>query len=505
MIGDGCKYTGFLSTAIVATALGLSGCESIARRDLTVQGVRPVFSGDGIEWIDAVSLILGKDGVEDANRQCRHVPRKTSADRLAPDDSDYDRFETCRVDYALATKRKYLQQDITNSKHIYERNSIQERVVWASNQRCGEFKRQLKELQAETSLTLGILATALGGAGAIFTSPGTSRALSGGAGVTSGANAETQSALFNKLAVHVIAQGIDARRDQLYKEIRKRQGETLVAYPLEAAIADAVNYHAACGSIEGLIQAGEAVSKYQDQDVGLKKLFEMIKPGANGQIVLTGSSFEVAREFPDIAETELPMSVLQLQRQRLSNLTARVAKLVDHSRKTQGQAAYNTANTALEVVQNEDKFKSFFADYLTARRALSSASTAADKASAIEGVKVMKLTATDFAKRMATIVDKAANDIEGLVAEEEKINAVKKAQLETEEKAKEAKASANEAAKEAKKATESASAAQREAAAAKLEAELAKREADMAKREADRAWGASSAPIPSPTPVPSRN
>ena len=81
------------------------------------------------------------------------------------------------------------------------RNGLQDRIMAASNQRCGEYKDFLKRFDSETNIILGWLTTALAGAGAIATPAHTVRALSGAAAIFSGWRAEVNEVYFNKLTL----------------------------------------------------------------------------------------------------------------------------------------------------------------------------------------------------------------------------------------------------------------------------------------------------------------
>lgn len=154
------------------------------------------------------------------------------------------------------------------------RNSIQERILAASNERCGEYKNFLRQFESEGNFFLGTLATTLGGLGAIFTPAATARALAGLAGITSGVRAEFQEDLFHKLAVYVITDGIDKRRTQIYGVILQKQREDYDSYTLMHAVNDAVVYHSSCTTLIGLQAASDSIR--ESQDPGLSRLREAV-------------------------------------------------------------------------------------------------------------------------------------------------------------------------------------------------------------------------------------
>jgi len=157
------------------------------------------------------------------------------------------------------------------------RNSVQERIIAASNERCGVFKNHLQSVHADANFFFGSASTILGGLGAIFTPAATVRALAGAAGITSGVRGEWNQDYFNNLAVQVITAGIDSGRDKLYQTIKQSQGSPYASYTVMAAINDAVTYHAACSSIVGLQVANASIQQ------------------ANPSLTITPSSISVAR------------------------------------------------------------------------------------------------------------------------------------------------------------------------------------------------------------------
>lgn len=140
-----------------------------------------------------------------------------------------------------------------------ERNNLQGRILAAANQRCGLYEVYLKQLQGNTNVTLGTLATLLGGAGAIVTAADTARALAGSAGIVSGSRAEFNQGVFLNAAIPVILKGIEQRRERLRAKILERLSEEVSTYPVSLAVADAIDYHNACNLGKGLEEANAAL------------------------------------------------------------------------------------------------------------------------------------------------------------------------------------------------------------------------------------------------------
>lgn len=196
------------------------------------------------------------------------------------------------------TDKAFREFEKTNMGTPARRNAIQERILAASEQRCGSYKIFLKQYEGESNFLMGAITTALAGAGALVSPVTAARALSGSAGVMSGVNAEFNDKLFAKLTIQVLTKAIDARRKSIYEQILKNRGSkkdtggtdgngdtttdkdgkgtkagSLEEYPVEAAIKDALTYHAACSLIVGLEEAGAAIER--KGEVGLKQLNDL--------------------------------------------------------------------------------------------------------------------------------------------------------------------------------------------------------------------------------------
>jgi len=155
------------------------------------------------------------------------------------------------------------------------RNQVQERLIAASNFQCSVFETAINEMQSGGNLLLGLLTTGTAGAGAIFTGASTIRVLSGTAAVLSGARAEFNEDLFYKLTAGVLIKAIETKRRDLLADIRQRENLPPDKYPVEAAVADVVEYNGACSLVSALSQASEAVTVADDP--GLRRLSKIFK------------------------------------------------------------------------------------------------------------------------------------------------------------------------------------------------------------------------------------
>lgn len=241
----------YLMIGLCVSMLALAGCSwtsgysfAWAKRNMTLYGPFPLLEAS-FEQIDLTNLMLGNG-----------VPK--------------EKIQTW--DEAFAAFEKIIK-DKDKKEQARLRNQVQERILAASNQRCGEYKNFLKQFDSESNIILGGLATAIGGAGAIFKAADTARALSGIAAIFSGWRAEANAAYFNNLTIQVISKGIEGRRKEVYEEILKNRENGLKDYkdyPVQRAVGDAAVYHYNCSLIAGLEHAAQSVER--DQNPGLPQI-----------------------------------------------------------------------------------------------------------------------------------------------------------------------------------------------------------------------------------------
>lgn len=185
------------------------------------------------------------------------------------------RYFACRVERATEDQRRQA------------RNAMQERLLASSEQRCSAFKIGLQRSFSRTNFGLGILTTMAGTAGALVSSVGAARNWAGTAAISSGARAEYNQDFFSNLAAHVVIEGIDKRRRDVYQQIQHAgQAKAYADYPVEAAIKDAMYYHGQCSVAAGFQQAADAIRLFDDP--GLNTGLSMIaKLKAANQLMLS--------------------------------------------------------------------------------------------------------------------------------------------------------------------------------------------------------------------------
>lgn len=79
-----------------------------------------------------------------------------------------------------------------------------------------------------------------------------------------GVRAEFNEDYFQSRTIQVITDGLEARRRDTYAKIQARQRLEISAYPVEAAIKDALTYHAECSLIAGLEHAALSIERAQN-------------------------------------------------------------------------------------------------------------------------------------------------------------------------------------------------------------------------------------------------
>lgn len=152
------------------------------------------------------------------------------------------------------------EQALKVEEYKYRRNDLQERLINASNQRCSTYIRTIISSKSQAQVGWTGLATLLSGAAAVVPHAQTAKALAAGSTVSTGLSSTYNEAYFNNLAVTVVSSGISKQRESILASISKLKSKPLSEYPINAAIADALAYHAACNIVSGMEAAAKATS-----------------------------------------------------------------------------------------------------------------------------------------------------------------------------------------------------------------------------------------------------
>jgi len=136
---------------------------------------------------------------------------------------------------------------------------IQDRLVFASDQKCNLFLKYLSRIQSYNKTTFKWLSILSGGAGALIASADLSRIFSGAAGMSTGLGAAIEDNFFSNIATSVIGPAIVRARLEYYNVILDKRKAPNGAYSLGEAITDAVRYHGLCTLDTGIAEAARAV------------------------------------------------------------------------------------------------------------------------------------------------------------------------------------------------------------------------------------------------------
>lgn len=151
------------------------------------------------------------------------------------------------------------------------RNRLQSRLIGASEANCKTFAQTVYGVQASTNFVFGGLTTTLSGAGAITTNQQTARLLSGLAGISSGLRSEANEDFFRKQWIEAVIKAIDSSRDRMKLDMESRWNQSINEYPVEAAIADAIEFNGECSVVAGMKQVNSAVA-IADDPAGAKAM-----------------------------------------------------------------------------------------------------------------------------------------------------------------------------------------------------------------------------------------
>lgn len=289
------KNVKYLMVVSCLSAVALAGCQNFVKRDPF--GVHPLIENDEFEKIDLIAVLTGG-----------------TVQLIESDDLQEKRR---KLEEAFAGFNEGITVEADQKR---ARNRVQERILAASNQACGDYKQELKQLDSEVNFVLGSLTTGLAGAGAIFTGVDIVRALSGAAGIASGVRAKFNEDFFQSLTIQVITDGLESKRQEIYEKILEDREQGVVKYPVQRAIKDAIKYHENCSLISGLEQA--AISIERAENPGADAMNKFLKSMGD-----TRSALDVMTGKPQIgvaaATQDLPLLYVSLDGSNQTRSTVR--------------------------------------------------------------------------------------------------------------------------------------------------------------------------------------
>lgn len=170
-----------------------------------------------------------------------------------------------QIDLAFsAYHKREVELETKEPERRSHRDQIQERLLGASNDMCYRYKRYMQNTQSDGNFWLGTLTTIAGAAGALVTGGG-SQILAGTASALSGIRAEFNQDYFQNVTVATIWKGIEFRRERAFNTIAiEGQDKDTDVYPVEAAVKDAIAYHAECSMVAGIEELGDTVQLAKD-------------------------------------------------------------------------------------------------------------------------------------------------------------------------------------------------------------------------------------------------
>jgi hypothetical protein len=184
--------------------------------------------------------------------------------------------ETRCLTKAQATLEKHLKQHPADAIGI--RNSLQDRLITASDQSCSFFKKYLNTTQSSTNFFLGSTALIFGAAATSVTSTLAAKNYTTGALMAAGLSAQFNADMFSSQMIFAIVKAIDIERERaLHKLHAGRSAKHLDDYGISAAIGDALRYHDICSLPAGLASLDKSITVMSDP--GLKHIASMFPSG----------------------------------------------------------------------------------------------------------------------------------------------------------------------------------------------------------------------------------
>ncbi|HMS06612.1 MAG TPA: hypothetical protein PKD73_12610 [Burkholderiaceae bacterium] len=257
LLGDEMNARQILSLSAPGASLLLAGCAGMVApgpvsnnddwKNIRRAGTGPV-TKKSLEQVNLVEL-MDPLGTFAHQYDLRHGPGKWQGL-----DSD-NRYDALMAEFG---------QRYRGAEAGSRRNLIQNRLIAASDRRCGRFFQYLKTDNSDTNFQFAIGSSVLSVLGALVPGATAARNLSGSSALVSGLRAEYNSEYYSNLAVSVITRAIDERRAALRDQIAAAQRQSYAQYDVASAIADGVRYDASCNIAVGLEQANEALLRLKE-------------------------------------------------------------------------------------------------------------------------------------------------------------------------------------------------------------------------------------------------
>ncbi|WP_157288525.1 hypothetical protein [Uliginosibacterium gangwonense] len=266
------KIRSAFSVYTIFLGLSLSGCNTAQylreTNSVDATGAFQITDRDVVENVDLSSLLM-EYAPRSINDICKDI-NKTEPSPPAPSSSApvSTNPEGEKLNKALAYFNCQIAATADPGAKMLARNSVQERLLGASQQRCNAFKANLQRTFSRNNFGLGVLATISATLGALTTSPTAATHWAGSSAIFSGTRAEFNQDYMANLAAHIITEGIDHRREVVYDKIQTSgQNKSYPSYPVDAAIKDAFYYHGQCTVLAGFQEASDAIKYVKDPGI----------------------------------------------------------------------------------------------------------------------------------------------------------------------------------------------------------------------------------------------
>ena len=246
------RYAG-KSVLMLLAVLALGACERRESNMVTIDGAFMWQNEDVVALVDPISVLVSATALpkyRNDHAECLSEGKESKSARINGTLGDVS-VRAC-VAAAFDSLQSNDGPDLTVNAETYRmnrRNDVTGRLLAASDQACEKFTQRLNSFQSGTNFFTGSLATALAGAGAIFTPAGTARAFAGAAGIASGVRAEFNGDLFYQQLVPTLRKAIETARTTARKPIIDGFTSKLDVYPMSVAFSDVIRYNGACSLV----------------------------------------------------------------------------------------------------------------------------------------------------------------------------------------------------------------------------------------------------------------
>lgn len=252
------------------------------KKIMTVVSILTISSGcssiRSITAPDDQNLLSGSGSIIQSGKQADHEDNDGNQQTI-------EQFEMINLSdllaqYDLNTPKTLTSEKITSATYQYRRNDLQAHIISASNQRCAAYIRMLTTSKSQTQTLWTTLSLLMSGAASVISPASTAQAFAAGSTVSTGILSTYNEAYFNNLAINVISAGISKKRNSLLVNINQYQSRPLSEYSVNAAISDAIEYHAACNIITGMETAAAATQRANSADIAESLRTLNISPGS---------------------------------------------------------------------------------------------------------------------------------------------------------------------------------------------------------------------------------